>query len=181
MPQLLQFFPKAGQLSFLRSILGCLPWPLFLLYLHFSWVETFSWTLLRWTLDSPPLRIFWEAFPVSLASTKAMVSSRGISSTLDNTYGLVSSSLRPSIRDIRTHSSTSDTLVPHVQVTDMLHTATRSLRRVANWQTGYLFPAWPSSELVFHIVALPDHGKLCDLLEHVRHGDGGQPCTVRPV
>ena len=71
-------FYIAGQLSFLRSMLGCLPGPFFPQYLHLSWADTLSWTLLTWLLESPPLNIFRQAFPVSLASTKVMVSSRGM-------------------------------------------------------------------------------------------------------
>ena len=35
------------------------------------------------------------------------------------------------------------------------------------------------SQLV-HVVALPYHGELLNIREQVRHGDGGQPRTVRP-
>ena len=66
MLQFLHFFlPNAGQLSFLRSRHGCLPGPFFPQFLHLSWAETLSWTLLTWLLESPPLNIFREVFPVS--------------------------------------------------------------------------------------------------------------------
>ena len=53
MLQFLHFFPNAGQLSFLRSMLGCLQWPFFPQYLYLTLAETCSWTLLTWLLDSP--------------------------------------------------------------------------------------------------------------------------------
>jgi hypothetical protein len=69
---------------------------------------SFSCTSLTW-----PLR-FTEFLPVSLASTKAMVSINVISSTLDSTACLVYSSFNRLMRDKNTHLSTSDTLSRHM-------------------------------------------------------------------
>ena len=64
------------------------------------------------------------------------MSSNVISSTLDSTACLVSSSFSPLMRDIRTHFSTSDTLSRHEHVTVRSHTAASPRRRAANCRTG---------------------------------------------
>jgi hypothetical protein len=76
--------------------------PQCLLFLKSSQIS-FLCTFLTWPLVSPPLlSILTELLPVSLASTKTMVTSSVISSTLDSTACFVSSSLNPLMRDIST-------------------------------------------------------------------------------
>ena len=65
-----------------------------------------------------------------------MVSSRVISSTLDNTDCWVSPSCSPLIKVISTHLSTMDTVLPQVQRAARSHTAAKPRRRAANCRTG---------------------------------------------
>ena len=55
-------FPQVNAWLFARALLPTI--------LAFSWADTLSCTLLTWLLESPPLNIFRQAFPISQASTK---------------------------------------------------------------------------------------------------------------
>ena len=105
----------------------------------------------------PPLSIFTEFLPVSLAYIKAMVSPNITLSTMDSNACLLSSSFNPQTRNILTHLSTLDTLSRHVQMIVRLHTG----------ELVHPSPAWQR----VNNVALPHHGECLDLLEQVHQGD----------
>ena len=71
-----------------------------------------------------------------LASTKVIVSARGISHTLDKTACWVSLSLSPLMSDILTHLSTSNTFSPYEQWTLSPQTAASPRTWAANCCTG---------------------------------------------
>ena len=86
-----------------------------------------------------PLTVLIDFFPVSLASKNVIVASNAISFTFDITSCFVSSSLSPFTIVIKIHWSTTDTLTPHVQVTDRSQTAARPLNLAANCRTPSSF------------------------------------------